>query len=159
MFPFLKKKKSIEDITHGLIKESLHKAYEFYRNENDHARNQLSLDEKEMREVGAGMCLFFLTEYLSTEKNGGQAIMGRAYAQVKKDFRTLHANPQKSYDTWKAFNDAFLLHDDMDRVEVATRLAWERLLPERKFIAQTPLHSYAYFLQLQVKDVETVKII
>lgn len=158
MLPFSKKKKSIEDITHELIMQSLHKAYEFYRNENEHARHQLRLNESDLREVGAGMCLFFLTEYLPIEKNGSQAVMGRAYAQVKKDFRKLHANSQKSYDIWKAFNDALLLHDNMSRVDIATRLAWERLFPERKFISQTPLRSYAYFLQLQVKDVESVKI-
>ena len=158
MLSFLKQKKSVEDVTHELIKQSLPKAFDFYRKENEHSRTQLVLDEKMLREVGAGMCLFYLAVYLPSDKPGNQAKMGRAYTQVKKEFRSITANPQKSYDFWKSCTEGFLLHDKLNHVDIATRLGWERLLPDRKFIDQTPFRSYAYYLQLQVKDVEKLKI-
>lgn len=158
MLPFLKKKTPVEQVAHRLIHQSLPHAYEFYEKENRHARTPLVIDEKPMREVGAGICLFYLVEFLPDTKAGNQARMGRIYNQMKKDLRPLNANPQKAYDAWKAFTDALILHQNLSRIDIATRLSWERLLPERKYVDQTPLRSYCYYLKLQVDDVKKLRL-
>lgn len=158
MLAMFKKKTPVEDLIHQLAKHKIPKALEFFHSENDHARVPLVVNEKLMREMGGGMCLFFLAEYLPESKPGNQAKMGRAYTQLKKEFRPQGLNPQKSYDMWKSFTDALLLHENVSRVDLAERLSWEKLFPDRKHVAKTALHAFCYFLYLQVQDAGKVKL-
>lgn len=158
MLSFLKKKKSAEDTAHYWVKHTLPKAIAFYHTENEHVRTPLVLKDKDLMEVGAGMCLFYLAEHLPDDKVGNKAKIGRVYSQIKKEFREQGLNKQKPYDFWKIFTDAFILHRNLGRQGVAERFAWERLMPERKFSEKTALHAFCYFLYLQIEDLKDMKI-
>ncbi len=77
---------------------------------------------------------------------------------AQKIIESKGADADKAYGLWKAFTDGLILSQDEERLRLACRLTWERLFPDKAYKEPCPLHSFGYFLQMEVQEAQKLKI-
>lgn len=156
---WFKKKVRIEDHVAGLIQNKLPHAVAFFEKENKQSHQRLDIGAAPLREVGAGMTLFFLGKFFPDTEKANLALMSRAYKEVERQLPAQEASPKEAFNWWKAFTDGLIFQEDQPRLKIACRLTWEKLIPGKAYREASPLRTFAYFLEMEVEGTSKLNII
>lgn len=155
---WFKKKVKIEEFVAGLVQDKIPKAIAFFDKENERSHVALQLDHGKLREIGAGMILFFIGKHYPDTEQKNLLIMSRAYKQVERALPALEANPKEAYAWWKAYTDGLIFQEDEARLKIACRITWEKLIKNKPFREGPPLKTFGYFLEMEVEGISKVNI-
>jgi len=155
---WFKKKTTIEDFCSGIAREKLPKAVQFFDKENERAHAALTIDDTQLLEVGAGMCLFFLGKYFPDTDPNNLKIMSRAFKHMEKLLPSLKANPKQAYHWWKAYTDTLIFQENEPRLKIACRLTWEKLMPNKAYRENSPLRTFGYYLEMEISGIDKLRI-
>lgn len=153
-----KKKQPVEQFVHALIEQKLPRAVQFFDRENEHSHHPIQLDDRQLLEIGGGMCLFFLGKYFPDTNPANLKVMSRAYKELERILPDLNARPKEAYAWWKAFTDGLIFQEKEARLRIACRLVWEKVFPQKAYREATPLKTFGYFLEMEVDAAEKLKI-
>ncbi len=156
---WFKKKIKIEDYVTELVQEKLPRAVQFFDRENERAHQSLKIDDTRLLEIGAGMALFFLGKYFPDNEKENLAIMSRAYKQMEKLLPAMNAKPKEAYAWWKAFTDGLIFQENEQRLRIACRLVWEKILHEKAYREASPLKTFGYFLEMEIEGAEKLNLV
>ncbi len=156
---WFKKKVKIEDYVTELVQEKLPRAVQFFDRENERAHQSLKIDDTRLLEIGAGMALFFLGKYFPDNEKENLAIMSRAYKQMEKLLPAMNAKPKEAYAWWKAFTDGLIFQENEQRLRIACRLVWEKILHEKAYREASPLKTFGYFLEMEIEGAEKLNLV
>jgi len=154
-----KKKRPVQEWTDDTLTVSLPRGITFFHGENQRARYRLAVSDTDLKEVGAGMALFFLAEFFPDEKPDSAEKMQRAYKGARRALSKLGGNGDQAHFWWKAFNDGQIFHSHEDRLDIVCRVVWDRLFQKIPFKEHGPIRSFAYFLQVDMGSVKKVRLV
>jgi hypothetical protein len=155
---WFKKAKPVEAFVQGMVKEKLPRAVQFFDRENDRAHHALNIEDQKLLEIGAGMILFFLGKYYPDKDKKNLALMSRAYKEIEKTLPALKADPKEAYAWWKAFTDGLIFQENEERLRIASRLVWEKLITSKPYREASPLKTFGYFLEMEVQSAEKITL-
>ena len=148
---WFKKKMPIEDFIQRFITEKLPRAVQFFDKENERAHSPVSIPDDKLLEIGAGMALFFLSQYFPDTDKANLKIMARAFKTVEKELPNLNAKPKEAHIWWKAFTDGLIFQENEARLRIACRIVWEKLIPNKPFRENSPLKAFGYFVEVEMQ--------
>ena len=153
-----RKKLTAEAYINSLIDQQLPRAVQFFKKENDRARDHLTIPDDRLVEIGAALILFFLGGHFPDSKKENLTLMSRAYVQVEKRLPDLGGNPKETYRWWKVFTDVLIFQESEERLNIVCRQVWEKLFPEKPYRDASPLRTYAYFLEMEISEAPKLNI-
>lgn len=154
---WFKKKMSIEDFVEGIIRDKLPRAVAFFNKENERSHLALAVNDRKLREIGAGMVLFFMGKYYPDTDKKNLELMSRAYRQIEKTLPAMDANPKETFAWWKAYTDGLIFQENEARLRIACRITWEKL-ESKPFRETSPLRTFGYFLEMEVQALDKMAL-
>ena len=154
-----RRKIKIEDYVEGLVRDKLPRAVTFFKNENSHSRHSVTIEEHVLLEIGAAMILFFLGKFYPDTEKKNIEMMSRAYKPMEGLLPQMNARPAQVHGWWKAFTDGLIFQSDEERLRIACRLAWEKVLPHKPYREASPLKTFGYFLEMEIEGVKKLKVV
>lgn len=155
-----KKRVRVEDFAGNLVSVGIPRAIAFFEEENVRARYRLAFADEDLKNIGAGLCLFFLSEQLQDAKKANHNKMQRATKSIRRALNKLGGNSDKGQEWWKLIDDDYrIIHEHKALLDVACQAVWNRRFRDRPFKEHGALRSFAYFLQVEVDASAKVKLI
>ncbi len=156
---WFKKKERVEDFMENIMGKTLPRSLEYFRKENERVHRPLSIKDSVLAEVGAGMCLFYLGKHFPEDDAAERRKMSRAFRVVEKHIGALNGTAGHVHTWWKAFTDGLIFHENEERLTIASRVAWDKLLPDIPYREPSPLKAFAYYLHMEMDAADKVKLI
>ncbi len=156
---WFKKKIRVEDFMENIMQKSLPRSLQYFRKENERVHRPLNINEKVLAEVGAGMCLFFLGKYFPEDDKAERTKITRAFRTVEKHIEALNGTSGHAHTWWKAFTDGLIFHENANRLNIASRVAWDKLLPDIPYREPSPLKAFAHYLHMEMEAADKVRLV
>ena len=154
-----RRKVSVEDFMGNLLDTSLPRAITFFNKENQQSRHRVNLNESNLVDIGAGLCLFYLAIYFPENKSNSDEIMSRAYRLVRRKLGDMGGRGDNAHAWWKSFTDSLIFQQGDDQISIASRIIWDKLFPNSKYQQGTALKGFSYFLKMEVEAGGKLKLI
>ncbi len=156
---WFRKKIRVEDFMERIMQDSLPRSIKYYRSENERAPRPMEIKESVLVEAGTGMCLFFLGKYVPEEDKAERQKMSRAFRATQKHVEAFKGAPGNVHTWWKAFTDGLIFHENESRLNIASKVAWDRLLPDVGYREPSPLKAFAHLLEMEIDTAKDFKLV
>lgn len=158
LFQF-KKKVTAEDFGKALVLESIPKAIKYFTDQNSHARQSVPLKDAQLATIGSGVVAYFLYRQFPEANGAPSQMFSRCLSGIRKGLRANGGNIDRMGEWLKTFMDEEKFQRGDEPVGFATKTIWTRTFPETPFQDHPAVKGFAYFLQMEVKAVEKLKLV
>ncbi len=86
-------------------------------------------------------------------------MMSRAYKSMERLLPHMNARPKEVYGWWKTFMDGLIFQSKEERLRIACRLVWEKMLPDKPYREASPVKTFGYFLEMEIERGKKLNVV